>query len=148
MADASLCYGIPDISLPRLDGGSINPSQLVGHELVVFFGPAGAAAAEREIADYRARLPELEKAGAWLIGVLTGEVTGPPEEDAGAPHLPLAHDVQGQGWAAFESLLAPDQRSEESTGGTFLFARGGCLARAWRGSGHAADVLRELRQRP
>jgi peroxiredoxin len=147
MADANLCYGIPDISLPRIDGGAINPCELIGHELIVFFCPADPQAAAREIDDYRSRIEAFELAGAWLIGVLTDGLDDQRVSPTDAPHLPLAHDPGGAGWAIFESLLDPEQRSEEASGGSFLFARGGCLARAWPGSGHAADVLHELRQR-
>jgi peroxiredoxin len=147
MATSRLRYGIPDIDLPRVDGGEINPSELIGHDFVVFFCPADRAAAVREIEDYRSRSEDFEKCGAWLIGVLTDRHEELPAGPADEPHLPVARDPDGAAWAAFESLLDPESCSAKEAGGTFLFARGGCLARAWPGSGHAADALCELRRR-
>ena len=141
---AGLSYGIPDVALDRLGGGTINPSWFAGHELVVFFCPADPAAAASEIASYAQRSEEFAKCGAWLIGV---------RSDEGWQHAPvrdpitIALDLSGAGWSGFESLLDPAARTAEAAGGTFLFYRGGRLGRACRGPGHAGEILQALRTR-
>lgn len=142
-----LCYGIPDIVLPKLNGGEVNPSVFAGHEFVIFFCPADAGAAAVEIKDYCAHANTFADRGAWLIGVLSGEPSHGPSFSGKGPHILLAHDKDGHAWAAFEELLGAEERSGERDGGTFLFDRGGCLAKAWAGSGHAEDVLEALRWR-
>lgn len=143
----NLCYGIPDINLPKVDGGEINPSAFAGHELVIFFCPSDGHAAAAEIEDYCSRARAFADGGAWLIGVLSGK---PPAEQCGSgesAHITLAQDKNGTAWAAFEDLLSAEKRSEEVHGGTFFFERGGCLANAWPGSGHAEDALKALQWR-
>lgn len=147
MARIKLRYGIPNIALPRVVGGEINPADFAGHELVVFFCPSDPAAAAREIEEYRSRAGAFQDRGAWLVGVLSGCLAVRPDPPAGTSHITLARDTEGQGWAAFEALLDVDQRTEEMQGGVFLFDRGGCLNRAWARTGHAQDVLCELRGR-
>jgi peroxiredoxin len=144
MGATALCYGIPDIRLPRVGGGAINPSDFVGHELVVFFCPAGAADAMKEVESFRSRAAAFADAGAWVIGIL-GE--GPVEQHqaAGTAEIALASDPDGSAWAAFESLLDEEQRGEERNGGTFLFARGGSLDAAWPVCGRAEVALNALR---
>ena len=144
MGATELCYGIPDIRLPRVGGGAINPSDFVGHELVVFFCPAGAADAKAEVDSFRSRAAAFADAGAWVIGIL-GEGAVERHEPAGTAEIALAGDPDGSAWAAFESLLAEEQRGEERNGATFLFARGGSLDAAWPGSGRAEEALRALR---
>lgn len=141
---ASLRYGIPDVGLERLGGGTINPSWFAGHELVVFFCPADPAAAAAEIASYAQRSEEFAKCDAWLIGVRSDE--GCQDEPVHDP-ITIALDPSGAGWAAFESLLDPAARTAEAAGGTFLFYRGGRLGRACQGAGHAAEALEALRAR-
>ena len=109
MDDTHFCYGIPDFSLPRVDGGKLNPSELIGHEIVVFFCPADPKAAAREIDDYRSRSGDFDKGGAWLIGVLTDRIDDRSASHPGEPHVPLVRDSEGAGWAAFESLLDDDR---------------------------------------
>ena len=142
MASPALCYGIPNIQLPRVGGDAINPCAFVGHELVVFFCPSDAAEAEDEIASYRCRLPDFEEAGAWVMGIVIGRSFLPS-----ACEIAIATDPGGEGWAAFESLLDRSERSAEAGGGVFLFGRGGCLTRAWTGAGHAGEVVEALRRR-
>src|SRR5689334_13616199 len=116
MASPALRYGIPDIQLPRLGGGTINPSVLVGHELVLFFCPAEPEQATAEISAYVRRLPDFEAAGAWVMAILPG-----PASLETAPDLAIGQDPEGAAWAAFESLLEPSERSAEVRGGAFLF---------------------------
>jgi thioredoxin-dependent peroxiredoxin len=143
----NLCYGIPDVALSRVDGGEINPSIFAGHELVVFFCPSETAAARQEIEGFCSRAADFVKSGAWLIGVLTGQALQERGSDEVAAQVTLATDKDGSAWAAFEELLNLTERTQETEGGTFLFERGGCLAKAWSGGGHAQDALAELQRR-
>lgn len=141
MEATRLCYGMPDIDLPRVAGGEINPSTFAGHELVVFFCPADPIAAEREIESFRGRASAFTDAGAWVIGILSAPPSEHHPHAASGAEITLAFDPDGHGRAAFESLLGDKERSEESDGATFLFARGGSLDAAWAGAGHADEVL-------
>lgn len=146
MSEPALRYGIPDVRLSRAGGGEIDPADFAGHKLVVFFCPAEVAAAAQEVYSYRVRADAFASAGAWLIGILRQYSA---EQDASPPgtHITLAHDPEGTAWLAFEGLLEAGQQTEAANGGTFLFERGGCLAGAWAGSGHAEDALQELHRR-
>ena len=142
-----LCYGIPNINLHRHNGGEINPSTFVGHELVVFFCPADPVAAAREIESYSALAEAFVAAGAWLICIFSGGSSAETPHLRKDIHITLACDQDGSAWDAFESLLETTGRAEEAAGGAFLFERGGCLAKAWPGTGHAENVLNELHRR-
>jgi peroxiredoxin len=146
MATTSLSYGIPDIRLPRVGGGEINPSDFVGHELVVFFCPADPDSAATEIDSFRSRAAAFADCGAWVIGIL-GDGLRESHDAAGEAAIALARDPDGAGWSVFESLLAESERGEARNGGTFLFARGGGLDAAWPGSAHAEDALGALGHR-
>lgn len=143
----NLSYGIPDVTLPCLGGGEINPSAFAGHELIVFFCPSNPGAAASEIESYASHSKAFVDGGAWVIGVLSGEAVAKAGDDQGDTPLKLAEDRDGAAWAAFEELLKTSERTEETEGGAFLFERGGCLAKSWPGRGHAEDVIRELHRR-
>ena len=147
MAATSLSYGVPDIALPRIGGGEINPAAFVGHELVVFFCPVDPAEAASEVESFRARATDFADCAAWLIGILSGGLAPLPPHSSGEAEITLAWDPTGAGWSLFESLLDPAERSEERNGGTFVFVRGGSLAEAWPGAGHADDALAALTRR-
>lgn len=141
---AGLRYGIPDIELDRVGGGTVNPSCFAGHELVVIFCPAGPAAAAAEITSYAERAKAFADCGAWLIAVRCDDF---PPDTSTHEQITIALDPMGAGWAAFENLLDSAARTAEAAGGTFLFHRGGRLGRACHGSGHAAQLLDALRAR-
>jgi peroxiredoxin len=142
MASPALRYGIPDIILPRVGGGVINPGAFVGHELVVFFCPPDPADAEAEIRAYRSLLRGFEDGGAWVMGILTGGAL-PNMVDG----IALALDDGADAWRAFASLVGEGETGSPEGGGAFLFGRGGCLTHAWAGAGHAEHVLSALRER-
>jgi len=142
----NLCYGIPDVTLRCVGGGQINPSAFAGHELVVFFCPSSSSAAASEIEAYAARAKAFVDGGAWLIGVLSGEAAAKSGGNLGDTGIKLAEDTDGAAWEVFEELLKTSERTEEVEGGAFLFERGGCLAKAWAGTGHAENALNELQR--
>lgn len=149
MVEPHHCYGIPDIGIPdielsRSDGGTINPAHLVGHELVVLFCPTKAEVAVREIEAYARHAQDLCDNDAWIIGINNiPELVQRKAGDHGNP-IAIASDPEHLAWAEFKGLLKPSARTGPEDGAVFLFGRGGVLRRAWQGSGHAAEVLREL----
>jgi peroxiredoxin len=136
---------IPDVVLHKCGGGEINPSALVGEELVVIFCPADPAAAAREIEAYRALVRDFEDHGVWILGVVAEGIDQAPH-GAGEPSIALAHDPSGAAWSAFAPGL-DDPEALRPSGATFLFTRWGSLDRAWAGTGHATEVLEQARKR-
>ena len=137
-------YGIPDVELPKVGGGTVNPADFVGHEVIVLFCPADAEAAERDVADYVLHLDDFCESDAWVIGICDKEQ--PPCAHPDGP-LTMALDGQGLAWHAFQDLLEPGRQIPRKQGAVFLFDRGGGFRRSWAGSGHAADVALAVRER-
>ena len=134
---------IPDVVLRKAGGGEINPSALVGQELVILFCPADPAAATREIEAYRALAGLFQDHGVWLLGVLADGLD-PPPHPAGEPCIALTRDSTGAAWPAFAPWL---DGADRAPGAAFLFSHWGGFQRAWAGTGHAGEVLEEARRR-
>ena len=134
-------YGIPDIDLPLAKGGTVNPSDFAGHELVVLFCPLDPSAAERELADYNRNTDWFSYDDAWMIAVGGGTNAVP------ASRMTLATEPDRRAWEAFGETMDPPKRLPREEGAVFLFGRGGCLTRAWLGPGHAGVVVSELGKR-
>ena len=142
MDSARTRYGIPDVELHKPGGGTVNPANFIGHELVVLFCPADREEAARDIADYVSHMKDLCDTDAWIIGIC--EELEPP---CGHASFTMARDRNRLAWDAFQDLLEPPKRTPREEGAVFLFDRGGGLRRSWAGSGHASDVARAVRQR-
>ncbi|MDV3258119.1 MAG: redoxin domain-containing protein [Sphingomonas sp.] len=134
-------HGIPDIELPLPGGGTVNPADFAGHELVVLFSPLDEAAAAQELADYNRYAQQFSYNDAWMIAVGGSGRTEP------ASRFTLAGEPDGGVWQAFGESFEPSEALSRDEGGVFLFGRGGCLTRAWPGPGHAREVAEELGQR-
>lgn len=135
----SLTYGVPDIQLPG-PSGQVNPSDFAGHDLIVLFCPADKDDAARELADYNGLTHQLAFNDAYMVAVC--------DKDAGSPASRISTaNTASRAWAAFSRCLSPHERSAPEDGAVFLFGRGGCLRKAWRGSGHAKEVIRSLGER-
>jgi hypothetical protein len=134
-------YGIPDIELPLTKGGTVNPTDFAGHELVVLFCPLDRVAAEREMADYNRQADQLSYNDAWMIAVGDAGKVEP------ASRMTLAREPGPGAWQAFGESLDPPRQLPRKEGAVFLFGRGGCLTRAWQGAGHAREVADELGRR-
>ena len=134
-------YGIPDIEFPLSKGGTVNPTNFIGHELIVLFCPLDRGAAARELADYNRYVDQFSYNDAWMIAVSDDTAALP------ASRITIAADPDLEAWRAFNECLDPPERSSREEGAVFLFGRGGCLTRAWSGSGHANDVVGELGKR-
>ena len=146
MATTAQSSRVPDVDLPRVGGGEINPSALIGQELVVTFCPADPAAAAQEIEAYRSLAGEFQDHSVWILGLLADGIDQSPHE-AGEPSIALAHDPSGAAWSAFAPWLNDEAKAQRAPGATFLFTRSGCFDQAWAGAGHAKAVLEEARRR-
>ena len=134
-------YGIPDIELPLPKGGTVNPTDFIGHELVVLFCPSDRTAAARELEDYNRHADQFSYNDAWMIAVCDDAETLP------ASRMTIAADPDLAAWRAFRECLDPPTQLPREDGAVFLFGRGGCVTRAWPGSGHADGVAIELGKR-
>lgn len=145
MSDVAASHHIPDIALRCLGGVEIDPADLRGQKLVIFFCPPDPQAAARKIEAFRALIDEFAAAGVWLIGVLEGE-TCPPQAK-GEGHIVLAEDGDGRAWAHFEPALSDCGKADRASGAAFYFERWGNLRQAWPSAGHARDALEAARTR-
>ena len=134
-------YGIPDIVLPLANGGTINPRDFNGHELVVLFCPKDLAAAARELTDYNRHADRFAYNDAWIIAVCDDTEKMP------ASRISAAADPELRAWRAFNEGQDPRAFPPREDGAVFLFGRGGCITRIWRGTGHANEVVKELGMR-
>jgi len=145
MTGTRLNYGIPDIQLPRHDGGTVNPGDFAGHPLIVVFCPVDPAAEARELRNCAERVCEYDDYEAWLITV--GRESGASTAESDSPSA-SAYDPDDQAWAAFKKVAGREASElDRAEGATFLFGRGGSLQRSWPGCGHGAEVLAELAER-
>ena len=142
MDSARTRYGIPDVELQKTGGGTVNPANFIGHEIVVLFCAADREAAAHDIADYALHMKDLCDSDAWIIGIC--DEVEPPCEHAS---FTMARDRDRLAWDVFQDLLEPRKRTPRGEGAVFLFDRGGGLRRSWAGSGHASDAARAVRQR-
>lgn len=126
--DTRRLYGIPDIDLPLPGGGTVNPSDFAGHELVVLFCPTDRGAAVRELTDYQRNADKFSYDDAWMIAVGGGINVLP------ASRMTLTGEPDRRAWDAFCETMDPPRRLPREEGAVFLFGRGGCLTRlagAW-----------------
>jgi peroxiredoxin len=145
MPDAPVCQRELDIPLRLAAGGTTNLGHFCGQKLIVIFCPADAPAAAREIEAYEALMPDFERSGAWLVGVLE-----PPGRDmAGRPasSVSLGLDPDGSAFLALARAL-PDMDFDARKGAVFVIDRDGIVRHGWQGIGHAKEALNEAAQRP
>ena len=141
MDDVQLRFGIPDLELNCVRGGTINPAAFVGHELTVLFLPADETAAIRQLQDYRQHAHHFSDCDAWVLDIVQEQE---PSAAILAASPALALDPEHIAWNAFERLLSAGVRHPWQMGGVYLFGRGGGLQRAWFGTSGADEVVREL----
>jgi thioredoxin-dependent peroxiredoxin len=147
MSDASMCQTLPDLALHCVGGGDIDPADLRGQKVVIFFCPSDPAAAAREVEEFRSLAKDFADAGVWVLGVLEGALPRDYREEKGKAHISLAEDADGLGWSHFEPALGCRGEPDRSAGATFFFERWGTLGEAWLSSGHARDALKAARGR-
>jgi len=134
-------YGIPDIELASGQGGTVNPSNFAGHDLVMLFCPTDRQAAERELADYNALADALAYNDAYMIAICDREAGMP------ASRISIAADPEQRAWGAFSGCVSRHERPRLGEGAVLLFGRGGCLRQIWEGVGHAKEVVQALGER-
>lgn len=136
----SRAYGIPDIELASQHGGTVNPSNFVGHDLIVLFCPAEPLAAASELASYNALAEALAYNDAYMVAVCCAEAGSPASRILISADSERARD-------AFGKCLDGTERLRADEGGVLLFGRGGCLRQTWHGTGHAREVIQALGER-
>lgn len=145
MSDAPICQRRLDIPLRLADGSATNLNHFCGQKLIVIFYPADAPATALEIEAYEALLPDFERSGAWLVGVLEhpdGEVAQRP-----ASAISLGLDPDGSAFLALTAAL-PELNFDARKGAAFVIDRDGLVRHGWQGIGHAREALHEAAQRP
>jgi peroxiredoxin len=145
MSDIPFCQGQLDIPLRLADGGTTNLGHFCGQKLIVIFYPADAPSAAREIEAYESLMPDFERSGAWLVGVLEDldGVTAPRP----ASSISLGLDPDGTAFRALTHTL-PEIGFDARKGAAFVIDRDGVVRHAWQGIGHALEALNETVQRP
>ncbi|HEU4956537.1 MAG TPA: hypothetical protein VFT40_02795 [Sphingomicrobium sp.] len=133
-------YGIPDIELAGQHGGTVNPSNFAGHDLVVLFCPADPLAAAKELASYNALADALAYNDAFMVAVCCAEAGLP------ASRILISADSE-RAWDAFGKCLDGTDHLRADQGGVLLYGRGGCLRQSWQGTGHAKEVIHALGER-
>lgn len=145
MTAIRLRFGIPDVELPKLGGGVVNPSDFAGHQLIVLFCPTAPDATAKELNEYGRHAAEFCDNDAWIIGICADE-TGAASATSKAC-FSVAVDREPAAWSAFLRLAKHIDEPQRESGAVFLFGRGGSLQRVWTGSGHASEVMCELKLR-
>jgi peroxiredoxin len=140
MPTTKLNHEIPDIDLPWTAGGTMNPSSLAGHQLVVLFLPEDLNQQLTELKSYERVADQLSRTDAWVLAI------GGPRHDRAETDTPIALDPDGQAWGAFKGFAA-DAKLDRAAGAVFFFTRGGACHRVWAGPGQAPDVVQELLSR-
>jgi hypothetical protein len=133
-------YGIPDLELPLTNGGTLNPGDFAGHELVVVFLPLDPVLSASEIEAYECHEAQFSECDAWLITV--GDDTAAACEGKSC----MANDPDGDAWTAFAELPGSGGLNR-ADGAVFIFGRGGALQRVLAGPDHAPDVAKEITRR-
>jgi hypothetical protein len=147
MTDTTMHYRIPDVALHCIGGIEVDPADLRGQRVAVFFCPVEQEVAAREIESYRAVAADLAAEGVWLLGVIQGPLPPEASDVRVATHVSLAEDTDGCAWRHFAPALGETEQGDESSGAAFFFERWGSLRQAWAGRGHATDILEAARKR-
>lgn len=136
----SKAYGIPNIDLAGQQGGTVNPSDFAGHDLILLFCPAEPRAATVELASYNALAEALAYNDAYMVAICCAEAGEP------ASRTLISNDAE-RAWNAVRKCLDGTEKPDPNEGAVLLFGRGGCLTKVWRGVGHANDVVQALGER-
>jgi len=143
----------PDVTLQTADGGSIKLSQMLNHNLVLYFYPKDdTSGCTREAIDFSDALAAFEMEDTGILGVSKDS-----PKDHGkfiAKHqlkVPLATDADGSVCEAFGTWGEKSRYGRKYMGidrATFLIGRDGRIARIWRKvrvPGHVQQVLEAAR---
>lgn len=139
MQDAH-AIGVPNIDLAGQHGGTVNPADFAGHELVMLFCPADRETAAAELAAYDGLADALSYNDAYLVAICGADA------GASASRMLISNDTE-RAWDAVGECLDRMTNPAPDDGAVLLFGRGGCLTKVWRGIGHANEVAQALGER-
>ena len=143
----------PDVTLQTGDGGSVKLSQMLNHNLVVYFYPKDdTSGCTREAIEFSEALAAFEMEDTGILGI---------SKDSPKAHakfttkhelkVPLATDADGSVCEAFGTWIEKSLYGRKYMGidrATFLIGRDGRIARIWRKvrvPGHVQEVLAAAR---
>ena len=143
----------PDVTLQTADGGNARLSQMLNHNLVLYFYPKDdTTGCTREAIEFSDALAAFEMEDTGILGV---------SKDSPKAHskfttkhqlkIPLATDADGSVCEAFGTWVEKSMYGRKYMGierATFLIDADGRIARAWRKvsvPGHAQEVLAAVR---
>jgi peroxiredoxin Q/BCP len=143
----------PDVTLQTGDGGSVKLSQLLNHNLVIYFYPKDdTSGCTREAIEFSEALAAFEMEDTGVLGI---------SKDSPKAHakfttkhelkVPLATDADGSVCEAFGTWVEKSLYGRKYMGidrATFLIGSDGRIARIWRKvrvPGHVQDVLAAAR---
>ncbi|WP_417720035.1 peroxiredoxin [Salipiger sp.] len=143
----------PDFTLPVTGGGEVNLSALKGTPVVLFFYPRDdTSGCTLENQDFTRLLPEFEALGVRVFGISKDSLDSHDKFMAKkALTVPLLSDEGSQVSEAYDVFKEKKMYGKTFMGierATFLIARDGTIARAWRKvkvPGHAEEVLEVAR---
>ena len=143
----------PDVTLQTADGGSAKLSQMLNHNLVLYFYPKDdTSGCTREAIDFSDALAAFEMEDTGILGV---SKDGPKDHGKFITKhqlkVPLATDADGSVCEAFGTWVEKSLYGRKYMGidrATFLIGRDGRIARIWRKvrvPGHVQQVLEAAR---
>ena len=140
---------LPQLTLPASGGKDIALADFKGKPLVVYFYPKdNTPGCTQEGIDFRDLYKDFRKAGAEILGISRDSVRSHENfiEKFDFPFA-LLSDGDEAACKAFDVIREKSLYGRKYLGvdrSTFLFDKGGTLAREWRGvkvKGHAQEVL-------
>jgi len=143
----------PDVTLQTGDGGSVKLSQMLNHNLVVYFYPKDdTSGCTREAIEFSEALAAFEMEDTGILGI---SKDGPKAHAKFTTKhelkVPLATDEDGSVCEAFGTWVEKSLYGRKYMGidrATFLIGNDGRIARIWRKvrvPGHVQEVLAAAR---
>jgi peroxiredoxin Q/BCP len=145
---------LPAIDLATPGGGRVNLRDYIGKTFILYFYPKDdTSGCTREAQDFSRLYPEFQALGAELLGVSRDTpIKHQKFIDKYDMTLPLATDDTNAAMEAFGVWVEKKLYGKTYMGidrSTWLFDKGGALARVWRKvrvPGHAIDVLEAVKE--
>jgi len=143
----------PDVALQTADGGSARLSQMLNHNLVVYFYPKDdTSGCTREAIDFSDALAAFEMEDTGILGISKDSPNAHGKFTAKHNlRIPLATDADGSVCEAFGTWVEKSLYGRKYMGidrATFLIGRDGRISRIWRKvrvPGHVQEVLEAAR---
>ena len=140
----------PDVTLQTGDGGSVKLSQMLKHNLVVYFYPKDdTSGCTREAQDFTEMAGDYARAGVKVVGLSRDPMKKHDKFIAKYDlKVPLSSDEDGAISDAFGTWVEKSMYGRKYMGmerATYLIGSDGRILKAWRKvkvPGHAAEVLK------